>query len=270
MTDIAYVESSLLLLLRRRAHLALEQTLRFDRSDGKHSSARGRNDWDASAEDALAGRSELQPRCRHSPQPYLRKSSLSPLLIDDAVLTFLAFPLQAKAHIHSNALQADKKGHDAELRSKFKAEWQTELHQWFRDWPQISTSFSSSITSYPFSCAEKYLSADAITRLIAQHNTTILLSISLRFKGPVAPVLEECRLSARETAKMAIGWRDSSIGWANNLIVINIAYAATLLLRIAAAKGGADAETRLLCAAVADLLIRIGAMRPTVCVPHLS
>ena len=62
-----------------------------------------------------------------------------------------------------------------------------------------------------------------LIRLIAQHNTTILTSISLRFKGPIAPVLDECRLSARETAKMAVNWHGDGILWISNILIVNIA-----------------------------------------------
>ncbi|GAA5920215.1 hypothetical protein JCM6882_003925 [Rhodosporidiobolus microsporus] len=147
--------------------------------------------------------------------------------------------LYAKAIIHSNNLQDSETGHEPELRQTFKAEWQRDLQAWLQAWPHISP----------------------LVRLIAQHNTTILLSISLRFKGPVAPVLDECRLSALETAKMAVSWQGDGIMWSSNLIIVNIAYAATLLLRITAAKGPIDTETRLLCIAVADVLIRIGENR---------
>ncbi|GAA6023373.1 hypothetical protein JCM10207_002522, partial [Rhodosporidiobolus poonsookiae] len=166
--------------------------------------------------------------------------------------------IYAKAIVHSNSLQDSETGHAAELRQTFKAEWQRDLHAWATTWTAINP----------------------LVRLVAQHNTTILLSISLRFKGPVAPVLEECRLSALETAKMAVLWdsavadegeggqegegKGESLRWAGNLVVVNIAYAATLLLRIKAVKGPIDAETRLLCARVADVLTRIGEMRPTV------
>ncbi|BGP17123.1 hypothetical protein JCM10213_001122 [Rhodosporidiobolus nylandii] len=147
--------------------------------------------------------------------------------------------LYAKALIHSNQLQ-DSDSHEPELRKTFKAEWQRDMQHWRQAWPEASS----------------------LIRLIAQHDTTILASISLRFKGPVAPVLEECRLSARETAKMVLEWNDGSLNWCSNLIVVNIAYAATLLLRITAASGPIDSETRLLCVAVSSMLLRIGAMRP--------
>lgn len=72
---------------------------------------------------------------------------------------------------------------------------------------------------------------DPFVRLIAQHNTTILTSISLRFKGPVTPVLEECRQSAFETVKMALNWPDQSLVYASNLMVVNIACVSTDPLR---------------------------------------
>ncbi|GAA5835930.1 hypothetical protein JCM11251_006605 [Rhodosporidiobolus azoricus] len=146
--------------------------------------------------------------------------------------------LYAKAIIHSNNLQDSETGHEPELRQTFKDEWQRDLQAWLQDWPHISP----------------------LVRLIAQHDTTILLSISLRFKGPVAPVLEDCRLSALETAKMAVNI-GGDLRWSSNLIVVMVAYAATLLLRITAAKGPIDEETKMLCAAVADGLICIGEAR---------
>ncbi|BGP00354.1 Zn(2)-C6 fungal-type transcription factor [Rhodotorula toruloides] len=151
--------------------------------------------------------------------------------------------IYAKAITHSNSLQDSEEGHDSRLRPEFQKAWQRDLTEWMGRWRHIN----------PF------------VRLIAQHNTTILTSISLRFKGPVTPVLEECRQSAFETVKMALNWPDQSLVYASNLMVVNIAYAATLLLRLAAAKPGPiDHETKMVCAATADVLLRAGAVRPTV------
>ncbi|BGP40977.1 hypothetical protein JCM10450v2_004982 [Rhodotorula kratochvilovae] len=151
--------------------------------------------------------------------------------------------IYAKGITHSNALQDLEEGHESRLRPEFQKAWQRDMAAWTAAWPGIGP----------------------LIRLIAQHNTTILTSISLRFKGPVAPVLEECRVSALETVRMAVNWQGDSINWMTNLLVVNIAYAATLLLRLAAAKPGPiDQQTKLLCAAVADVLLRMGAMRPTV------
>ncbi|GAA5905490.1 hypothetical protein JCM8208_004297 [Rhodotorula glutinis] len=150
--------------------------------------------------------------------------------------------IYAKAITHSNALQDHEEGHESRLRPEFQKAWQRDIFAWRAAWPGIGP----------------------LIRLIAQHNTTILTSISLRFKGPIAPVLDECRLSARETAKMAVNWQGDGILWISNILIVNIAYAATLLLRLAAAKPGPiDHETKMLCAAVADVLLRVGAMRPT-------
>ncbi|GAA5824893.1 hypothetical protein JCM3770_005091, partial [Rhodotorula araucariae] len=151
--------------------------------------------------------------------------------------------IYAKGITHSNALQDLEEGHESRLRPEFQKAWQRDMSAWSAAWPGIGP----------------------LIRLIAQHNTTILTSISLRFKGPVAPVLEECRASALETVKMAVNWQGDSINWMTNLLVVNIAYAATLLLRLAAAKPSPiDQQTKLLCAEVADVLLRMGAMRPTV------
>ncbi|GAA6040025.1 hypothetical protein JCM8097_004744 [Rhodosporidiobolus ruineniae] len=153
--------------------------------------------------------------------------------------------LYGKAIIHSNHLEDSDDAADSrspEHRQAFKDSWQRDMQRWVEEWPAVNP----------------------VVRLIAQHNTTILLSIALRFKGPIQPVLDECRLSAFETAKLAITWEGDSINYASNLIVVNIAYAATLLLRILAAKGPIDPETRALCSAVADVLIRIGNLRPSI------
>ncbi|TKA51191.1 hypothetical protein B0A53_05655 [Rhodotorula sp. CCFEE 5036] len=151
--------------------------------------------------------------------------------------------IYTKAIAHANSLQASDDGHESKHRTGFEDAWRTDLRAWASEWPDIN----------PF------------VRLIAQHNTTILTSISLRFKGPVMPVLEECRRSAFETAKMAVNWPDDSLRWTTNLVIVNIAYAATLLLRIAGAKSEPiDPETKFLCAIVAELLVRVGEARPSV------
>ncbi|GAA5988027.1 hypothetical protein JCM10908_002033 [Rhodotorula pacifica] len=148
-----------------------------------------------------------------------------------------------KAIAHANTLQGTEDGHESKHRTGYEDAWRTDLRAWAAEWPDIN----------PF------------VRLIAQHNTTILTSISLRFKGPVMPVLEECRRSAFETAKMAVNWPDDTLRWTTNLVVVNIAYAATLLLRIAGAKPEPiDPETKFLCAIVAELLVRVGETRPAV------
>lgn len=73
---------------------------------------------------------------------------------------------------------------------------------------------------------------DGYVQLVKQHNCTILLSISLRFKGPIRPILEECKSSAAETLRIAANWPDASLAYASNVLVVNIAYAATLVLRV--------------------------------------
>ncbi|GAA5876348.1 hypothetical protein JCM1840_003621 [Sporobolomyces johnsonii] len=149
--------------------------------------------------------------------------------------------IYAKAIRVSNCVQDDEAASNPDLRSSFKAQWLQEQHDWELAWPHIN----------------------AYVRLVASHNRTILLSMSLRFRGPVAPVLEECKASAHRTAQMAVGWPDQSFRWFTNLGVVIIAYAATLLLRIGATKPGPlDPAIRTLCSAISDKLLQIGEMRP--------
>ncbi|GJN91304.1 hypothetical protein Rhopal_004323-T1 [Rhodotorula paludigena] len=151
--------------------------------------------------------------------------------------------IYSKAIAHSNSLQDEKEGHESRHRPAFQKAWSSDITAWRNAWPHIN----------------------ALVRLIAQHDNTIVTSISLRFKGPVWPVLEECRHSALETARMAVKWEDGELRYATNVVVVLIAYAATLLLRVIAAKPGpSDSETKMLCAKVADALIEAGSMRPTV------
>lgn len=60
-------------------------------------------------------------------------------------------------------------------------------------------------------------------QVVYQHNCTILLSVSLRFKGPVAAILEECRAEALVTTRLAADWPDASLCYASNVLVVNIA-----------------------------------------------
>ncbi|GAA6025186.1 hypothetical protein JCM11491_001790 [Sporobolomyces phaffii] len=128
-----------------------------------------------------------------------------------------------------------------DIRASFKSKWMHDLQQWRQTW----------------------VHANHYVRMVFSHNLTILLSISLRFRGPVAPVLEECRVQAYETATLAVRWPDDSYKWGSNISVVVVAYAATLLLRIDATKPGPlSPHVIQLCAAVADKLLQTGATRP--------
>ncbi|GAA5828682.1 hypothetical protein JCM3766R1_003787 [Sporobolomyces carnicolor] len=128
-----------------------------------------------------------------------------------------------------------------DIRASFKSKWMHDLQQWRQNW----------------------IHANHYVRMIYSHNLTILLSISLRFRGPVAPVLEECRHQAHETASLAVHWPDDSYKWGSNISVVVVAHAATLLLRIDATKPGPLSPSVIhLCAAVADKLLQTGATRP--------
>lgn len=135
--------------------------------------------------------------------------------------------IYTKAIAHANSLQASDDGHESKHRTGFEDAWRTDLRAWASEWPDIS---AFRLPRVFFSLSRRVLTslshrplADPFVRLIAQHNTTILTSISLRFKGPVMPVLEECRRSAFETAKMAVNWPDDSLRWTTNLVIVNIA-----------------------------------------------
>lgn len=64
---------------------------------------------------------------------------------------------------------------------------------------------------------------DGYVRIVSQHASTILLSISLRFKGALKPVLDDCRRSATETLRIMRAWPDDSIEFGSNLLVVNLA-----------------------------------------------
>ncbi|GAA5871420.1 hypothetical protein JCM16303_000748 [Sporobolomyces ruberrimus] len=141
----------------------------------------------------------------------------------------------------SNNVTDSEASTNFDIRNSFKSKWMHDLQQWRQTW----------------------VHANHFVRMIYSHNLTILLSISLRFRGPVAPVLEECRAQAYETATLAVQWPDDSYKWGSNISVVVVAYAATLLLRIDATKPGPLSPVAIqLCAAVADKLLQTGATRP--------
>ncbi|GAA6064511.1 hypothetical protein JCM10212_004872 [Sporobolomyces blumeae] len=149
--------------------------------------------------------------------------------------------IYANAMCLSNNITDAEASTNLDIRSSFKSKWSQDIRNWRHQWPH----------------------ANHYVRMICSHNITILLSISLRFRGPVGPVLEECRTQALETATLAVRWPDDSSKWGSNLSVVVVAYAATLLLRIGASKPGPLSPTVIqLCAAVADNLLQCGATRP--------
>ncbi|SCZ89312.1 BZ3500_MvSof-1268-A1-R1_Chr9g10365 [Microbotryum saponariae] len=156
-------------------------------------------------------------------------------------------------HIYAKALalawvlkdEATKGDQGSRLRDTFNESWKSEMKEWERRWPH----------------------ANGYVRLTYRHNYTILLSISLRFKGgPTRQIFEECRASGLETVRIATQWQGDSLMYANNFICVNIAYAATLVVRIEGileATGSLDTEGRRVCKTAADLLFGMGRMRPT-------
>jgi hypothetical protein len=73
-TDIAYVPHFCPIFLSFALTDVLEQPLRFDRSNGEHSSSLCWNNGIASPENTRSGGSKLQRRRPHPSQPYLRPS----------------------------------------------------------------------------------------------------------------------------------------------------------------------------------------------------
>ncbi|GAA5875972.1 hypothetical protein JCM8547_000669 [Rhodosporidiobolus lusitaniae] len=134
-----------------------------------------------------------------------------------------------------------------EIRVSFNASWEQEIAAWKKQWTRPS----------------------AQTQIIALHTQTILLSISLQFPGPVLPTLERCRQTALKTVKVVREKPDYSLIYGPSALVIAMAYAATLLLRMESLKPtagvGMEYQTlRPLCAATAAALEAMAARRATV------
>ncbi|KAK4054167.1 hypothetical protein OIV83_001193 [Microbotryomycetes sp. JL201] len=150
-----------------------------------------------------------------------------------------------KAIALSSGLREETSNDDGSLRESYNASWQNEMQQWRQTWP----------------------AANGYVKIVSQHATTILLSISLRFRGALRPILEECKRSAMETLRIMKSWPNDSIEFGSNLLVVNLAYAATLLIRIMSSTGmlaDAEQEARNLCRAASEVLARMGQRRPTI------
>lgn len=106
----------------------------------------------------------------------------------------------AKALNLSSGLQ-EEAGRALDLRLSFNSSWQAEMEGWRHAWPHVNR----------------------VMHIMYQHSCTILLSVSLRFRGPVAPVLDECRKTALVTTRLAADWPDASLVYASNALVVNIA-----------------------------------------------
>ncbi|KAM0789549.1 hypothetical protein ACM66B_000361 [Microbotryomycetes sp. NB124-2] len=151
----------------------------------------------------------------------------------------------SKAIALSSGLREETTNDDGSLRESYNASWMNEMQQWRQTWP----------------------AANGYVKIVSQHATTILLSISLRFRGALKPILEECKRSATETLRIMNSWPDDSIEFGSNLLVVNLAYAATLLIRIMSSTGmlaDVEQETRELCRSASEVLARMGQQRPTI------
>lgn len=65
--------------------------------------------------------------------------------------------------------------------------------------------------------------ADTHIKILYHHSFTILLSLSLRFKGPAKPILERCRQEALASTHLVADWKDHSLIFASNSVVTGIA-----------------------------------------------
>ncbi len=106
----------------------------------------------------------------------------------------------AKALNLSAGLQ-EEAGRADGLRQSFNSAWQADMEAWRHAWPH----------------------ANRLMHIMYQHSCTILLSVSLRFRGPVGPILDECRKTALVTTRLAADWPDATLVYASNALVVNIA-----------------------------------------------
>jgi hypothetical protein len=154
----------------------------------------------------------------------------------DEALAALAglYRIYGKALMLSTGLrdQISSSGDDTDFRKAFIASWQQDTEAWEKRWP-INSTFSFSRLLKP--SAESYTPltiADAQVQIIFLHTQTILLSLSLQFSGPVLPILEQCQSTALKTVKVVAHKPASSLDYGPSALVIAMAYAATLLLRV--------------------------------------
>ena len=112
---------------------------------------------------------------------------------------------------------------EGQAREEFNASWQTAVREWRSNWPYASELSLALLLFLPQAVLTAgLLLEDAWPKLILGHACTILLAVSLRFKGPAPPVLEQCKASALEVIRMALEWPDATLRFANNFVVVNV------------------------------------------------
>lgn len=119
------------------------------------------------------------------------------------------------------------------MQAEFNASWQQPMEQWKVNWYHASAS-SPPFLRGPINTLTPSRS-DRWPKLVCQHAMTILLAISMRFKGPAGPILEQCKESATEVVRMALDWPDEIV-FANNFIVVNISCVSFFPLRVTSAR----------------------------------
>ena len=78
-----------------------------------------------------------------------------------------------------------------------------------------------------------FLSTGPWARLVWHHARTLLLSLSLRFPGSHQAIVKECYESAMEAVQLVVNWPSAfPVIYTNNFIVLIIAYAIMVVLRV--------------------------------------
>ncbi|KAM0792590.1 hypothetical protein ACM66B_005251 [Microbotryomycetes sp. NB124-2] len=148
--------------------------------------------------------------------------------------------------ILANALNLSSRLLDKPLSDSFNLfdrSWRGELDTWIQNWPEINQFLQ-----------------------IRYWNVRImLLSLGLKFSPPTKPVLAQVQQAALATLRIVPQWasQDDALKYASNSAITNIAYGATLLLKIISVSDptrdpNLKAIVLDLCSKVVDVLIEIG------------
>ncbi|KAM0750372.1 hypothetical protein T439DRAFT_326339 [Meredithblackwellia eburnea MCA 4105] len=160
------------------------------------------------------------------------------------------YKIYAKALTHSSALRGEMASVDASddnPRQTFNLAWAQEMQEWSEAWPE----------------------ANSHVLLEYHHARTILLSISLRFRGSTSAkdILDQCKSEAMATARILQEWKHESLLYSSNAVATTISYAAMLLLRMVnleSEAGGSDqSEGLVLVEEIVAALERMAAARPS-------
>lgn len=137
-----------------------------------------------------------------------------------------------KALFLFSGLQAEVEGEDSDFRDAFNSSWKSDVEAWKEDWPHVSECspcLSRSTLMLIDSCPSN---SARFMKVHIEHVRLMLLSISLRFRGPAHDVLQECQESAFIILEHVRDWGDDPLEGASNIVVTNIAYGATLALKV--------------------------------------